>query len=84
MKRWSDSIEKMHTGPLFLNSERLATLMIKDLQSRPHKESKTLREAGVLEYQISQEIENIVTGKKTENGVAQSVGMNSEHYERLD
>ena len=41
-------------GPLYLNNAKHAALYVTDMASRPHKGSKALREAGVLEYKLTE------------------------------
>ena len=42
-------------GPKFLNNSKHAEIMIKDMPSRPFKESESLRKAGVLQYMITED-----------------------------
>ncbi|CAK0810102.1 unnamed protein product [Prorocentrum cordatum] len=71
-------------GPLYLNNRAHADAMIKDLDSRPHKRSKTLRDMGVLEYHLFLDAEGkIIDRTKDTTSVAAEVDLSTDEYTQI-
>ena len=64
-------------GPRFLNSLKNAKLYIKDLESRPHSLSATMAQAGVLEYQLTVEMQEAINKTTNKSGVRTEVGVSA-------
>ncbi|CAK0819267.1 unnamed protein product, partial [Prorocentrum cordatum] len=70
-------------GPLYLNNKEHALAMIADLESRPHKRSRALRDLGILEYHYVCDGEGkLIDSTSHSASVEVEASMEADDYER--
>eukprot|EP00959_Pyramimonas_sp_CCMP1952_P025747 540773-Pyramimonas_sp.AAC.1 len=67
-------------GPKGINNMENARLAVLDFDSRPHKQSKRLRDAGVMQYKIVTDKRHKRTGNRREHVVEADADINADDY----
>ncbi|CAK0848774.1 unnamed protein product, partial [Prorocentrum cordatum] len=74
--------EEQLGGPMYLNSPLHASIIVKSLDCRPHRNG-LLAEAGVREYKFSKEILREIEFKNNSSSVSSSVDVNADTYKQI-